>query len=194
MSRSTLPAAYELKEHRLDMLRGKLCSGLLRTLPQNAEHALNPQTCQEKMLNILAIHYMTDFWDTNLLVSDARNLISRTLYLKQIKGTIEAIHLVLASFGIVATIKEGMNLDKADGAYAANGIYYAGGGLWQGFVLYIETPVSVLRAQLFKKMLVRYTPARSKLFALVFHSLGIADGTYISNGAYTAGIIGEAYV
>ena len=190
MYRSRLPSHYTDREHILDAFRSELFAEELREIPQQARTCRDPQMCDERFLDVLAVEFTTDFWNDRLSVQEKRNLLENTIYLKRIKGTVRAVKLVLESLGIEATIKEGMNLAIADGSYVADGIYYAGGGRWSGYVIYAETPVPFWKAELLKEIVEVYAPARSRLFALVYNRLAIADGTYLANGEIAAGTIG----
>ncbi len=194
MNNTTLPAHYLPKEHRLDALRGEMFHSFLRDMADQAKECRNPLVCDERFLDVLAQEYTTDFWSDGFSAEEKRNLLNKTLYLKQIKGTYAAIRLLLDSLGIAAEIKEGMNLPAADGKYMADGLYIAGDGAWTGYVVYATTPVPFWKAALLKKAVEVYAPARSKLMALVYSQLAIADGDYLANGEIAAGTIGVSNV
>jgi len=191
MSRATLPAQYSPKEHRLDMLRSELFREVLRTLPEKAASALDPQTCAEDMLNTLAIHYTTDFWDTDLTAADKRALLQKTLLLKQTKGTEYAMRLALSALNLAdADIVEGADITRRDGTYSYNGIKKHGSLEWWRYTIFIAQPMLWARSLMVKNLLMAYAPARSSLTELVFQQLHARNGSIQYDATYTHGTIG----
>jgi len=144
--------------------------------------------CDIHFLPLLAAEVEVEVGE--LLTNVARKRIQNAIAARSTVGTKSAVSDTLASLGINARIQEGLNLPKADGNYKADGIYYAGGGAWSDFVIYVETPMSATFAQKIKKTITSVAPVRSRLHALIYASGIEADGLYLANGEYNAGAIG----
>lgn len=156
---------------------------------------LDPMTCDARLLPYLAQVYQVLYWDELWSEVVKRKFIANAPMVHRHIGTKWALETILELTDLSdgdakAEIKEGMNIPFADGKYIADGLYFAGGGTWANYVVYVYKSITIQAAVKARKLIEVYTPVHTKLVALVYGKALTADGSFIADGTYTAGIIG----
>lgn len=196
---SLLPKFEKVELHLLDEFAFELFENIRNEISPLRD-MLNPITCDKKFLPFLAYENAVDFWSDELSEQEKRNLILFSKVLKRKKGTIWAINEVLElvgftdrANGLYADIKEGLKLTSRDGTYKYDGIFtHFCDEDWVKYVIYVPKAVSIQKAQIARRLIEEYAPARSTLVAVVYQQLPNRDGTYFYNNEITHGRIGVA--
>ena len=105
-TKTTLPAHYSPREHRLDVFLSTRYNGSLRELPIRIASALDPQRCEANMLESLATKLSVDFWESGLSETQKRALLAEMTQIKRAIGTPHALDRVFSVLGLRADIME----------------------------------------------------------------------------------------
>jgi len=104
--KSSLPAHYTEKEHRLSILASEIFDRYLRPSVDAMGRSRDPMRCESEMLGVLAREYSTDYWSDGMEEADKRSLCMSTVQLKRISGTPAALRYAYHTFRLRAEIVE----------------------------------------------------------------------------------------
>lgn len=151
----------------------------------------NADTCAEPLLPWMAWSFSVDVWDASWPEETKRTVIKQSLAVHRIKGTLRAVKDALRSAGYGdAEVIERWGWQFADATFHANGeVSGSKPDHWAEYRVVIERLISIPQAAQVRAILGAVAPRRCHLKALDFRiAVGLADGTLVANGNYSAGI------
>jgi phage tail P2-like protein len=151
-----------------------------------------PNTCPLAVLPWLAWAVSVDTWNPQWSEETQRAVVAGSIARHRLKGTKASMQYALSDAGYrSATIDEATGDAYYNGTQTHNGQYSHGNsqGEWANYIVTLDRPISVAQASEVTSLLNTYAPARCKLKHFNFKEAFIYDGTTVSNGTITHGII-----
>jgi phage tail P2-like protein len=148
--KSSLPAHYAEKEHRLSILASEIFDRHLRPEVDAMGRSKDPMRCEAKMPGVLAREYGTDYWSDAMDEASRRRLVAETIRIKRIIGTPKSLEIAFASIQKRTSIREWFDYDGEPFRFRLD-VDVAGEILTRDIVSAIEA------------MAMRYKNVRSKL-------------------------------
>lgn len=146
-------------------------------------------------LDLLAEKWSVTGYDGWLLAESdeaKRNLIARAVELHRHKGTPWAIREIIRQlgFGEIELI-ERLSGQKRDGSIKRNALHFHGDkSKWAHYRIVLQKPITLDQAELIKKVLRNYAPARCVLESLNYQQVAHRhNGKIKRNGQFTRGMI-----
>lgn len=151
----------------------------------------DPALCPPAFLPLLAYHNGVDFWSSLWSESVKRDVIARSFYFKQRKGTpwslVEIVRLL--GYGTARVFTDADKSRYGDGTKYGGGAIYTPPMQWFEYELKLEKPITQVQADSLKSYLERVAPLTRRLRRIYFDvSLAYGDGKKYGEG-YTYGDI-----
>jgi phage tail P2-like protein len=186
---SILPPSATAQERAID----EACEARIDGIGSPLRTLWNPETISADLLPWLAWALSVDVWDPQWPEGVKREVVSQSIYLHSIKGTVASIRLAIAAAGYGdCVIIEGEGDLLRDGSVFRNGTEVRGGGegAWARYRVKLDRLMTIRQGQYVREILRKTAPARCELVALEYPTASaMRDGTIYRNGIYSRGAV-----